>query len=336
MTTSDFPGSSQPHSVTVVDITDPAAISAGEEFLDLDALPLQSMPLRVRRVIVRLDSAVVVYHSTNLRVRTRTTARAGMLAYTVFGPKASGTANGLPVRPGLMLAVAPDTQVPFVADGGWESIGFLLRPEDVRSHLLARRRDEAWLAPRGVEPLQLGAECVGTLFDWGKRLVETAAQQPGLFDEEPRNRLAAREELLEVLLDTLRVAEGFESTRVDRTSQTHTAIVKLAEEYAMSQTGDRLYVTDLCRVARVSERTLEYAFKEIMGLTPTAYLTRLRLHRVRQALLAAAPGSITVSTAALDWGFWHFGEFSRAYRACFGELPSDTLGRRTRGTPTGV
>ena len=104
----------------------------------------------------------------------------------------------------------------------------------------------------------------------------------------------------------------------------------------MSQTGDRLYVTDLCRAARVSERTLEYAFKEIMGLTPTAYLTRLRLHRVRQALLAAAPGSITVSTAALDWGFWHFGEFSRAYKACFGELPSDTLRRRTRGTPIGV
>jgi AraC family ethanolamine operon transcriptional activator len=62
-----------------------------------------------------------------------------------------------------------------------------------------------------------------------------------------------------------------------------------------------------------------------MGLTPVVYLVRLRLHRVRQALLAATHGSTTVSAAALDWGFWHFGEFSRAYKDCFGELPSDTL-----------
>jgi len=66
--------------------------------------------------------------------------------------------------------------------------------------------------------------------------------------------------------------------------------VKAAEDFAMEQSNDRLYVTDLCRMAAVSERTLEYAFKEIMGLTPITYLTRVRLHRVRQALLAAKQG----------------------------------------------
>jgi hypothetical protein len=44
-----------------------------------------------------------------------------------------------------------------------------------------------------------------------------------------------------------------------------------------------------------------------------ACLIRLRLHRVRQVLLAGTPGSTTVSAAALNRGFWHFGEFSRAY-----------------------
>jgi AraC-like DNA-binding protein len=58
------------------------------------------------------------------------------------------------------------------------------------------------------------------------------------------------------------------------------------------------------------------------------YLIRLKLHRVRQALLAATQGSTTVSAEALNWGFWHFGEFSRAYRECFGELPSDTLRKK--------
>jgi transcriptional regulator GlxA family with amidase domain len=72
-----------------------------------------------------------------------------------------------------------------------------------------------------------------------------------------------------------------------------------------------------------------------MGLSPVTYLIRLRLHRVRQALLAANEGTTTVSTEALNWGFWHFGEFSRAYRECFGELPSDTLRHRPEGPPAG-
>ena len=43
---------------------------------------------------------------------------------------------------------------------------------------------------------------------------------------------------------------------------------------------------------------------------------------------AARPGTTTVAVEALNWGFWHFGEFSRAYKNCFGELPSQTLRRK--------
>jgi len=37
--------------------------------------------------------------------------------------------------------------------------------------------------------------------------------------------------------------------------------------------------------------------------------------------------STTVTKESLRWGFWHFGDFSRAYKDCFGELPSNTLRR---------
>lgn len=317
------------NAVTVVDISDPTAANTGVELLDLDAVQLQSLPLRVRRVMIRLESAAVVFHSTNLRVRTRTSVRSGFLGYVAFGPQAHGTVNGLPVRPGVMLAAAPETETSFVADGGWESITFLVKPQDMLAHLTARRRESEFHMPRGVEPLQVDADRSRGLFDWGKRLVDTALQEPTLFDESTKEPIAAQNELLETLLATLRVADDLESTRTDRARQAQGLIVKAAEDYAMAQSSDRLYVTDLCKVAAVSERTLEYAFKEIMGLTPVTYLTRLRLHRVRQALLAGNPGSTTVSAEALNWGFWHFGEFSRAYRECFNELPSETLRRKT-------
>jgi AraC-like DNA-binding protein len=99
----------------------------------------------------------------------------------------------------------------------------------------------------------------------------------------------------------------------DRTRTVQSLIVKTVESCALSRIGDHLRVSDLCRAAKVSGRTLESAFKEIMELTPVACPVRLRLHQVRRALLAATRGSTRVSAVALDWGFWHFGEFSRAY-----------------------
>jgi AraC family ethanolamine operon transcriptional activator len=330
--TMDLPVTPGEPAVTVVEICDPTAAGAGIELIDQDVMQLQSMPLRARRVIVRLESAAVVFHSTNLRVRTRTSVRKGLLAYVTFGPQAKGTVNGLPIRPDLMLVAEPKSEARFVADVGWESITFLLPPQDISAHLTARQRESEFRFPHGVETLQVNAEKVYRLFNWGKRLVDTAVRQPALFNERKNERAAAHVELLETLLATLGVANDFEPDRSDRARQAHSLIVKIAEDYAISHTDDQFYVSDLCRAAAVSERTLEYAFKEVMGLTPMAYLLRLRLHRVRQALLAATQGSTTVSAEALKWSFWHFGEFSRAYKECFGELPSDTL-RQKPGEP---
>ena len=318
--------------VTVVEISDPTAAGAGIELIDQDVVLLQSRPLRARRVIVRLESAAILFHSSNLRVRTRTSTREGLLGYVTFGPQAKGTVDGLPVQSGLMLAVAPASEARFVADAGWESITFLLPAQDVRTHLAARHREVEFRLPNGVETLQVEEEKARRLFGWGKQLVDIAARQPTVFNDRKEERVAAQVELVETLLTALAAADEFAPDRSDRARQANSLIVRIAEDYALSHADEHLYVSDLCRAAAVSERTLEYAFKEAMGLRPMAYLIRLRLHRVRQALLTGTPGSTTVSAEALHWGFWHFGEFSRAYKECFGELPSDTL-RRKPGEP---
>lgn len=312
--------------VTVEDISDPAAVNAGIELMDQNAVQLQSQPLRARRVIVRLGATTVVFHSCNLRLRTRTSVHAGLLAYVAFGPQAQGTVNGLFVRPGMMLAAAPECEAMFVVEAGWEDVAFFVPSQAIRAHLAARQRD--FHVPQGVEILQAREDRARQLFEWGKRLVDIAVLDPTFFNESETERAAAQADFLEALLETLNVTNIMEPARSDRTRQAQSEIVKVAEEHAVSQTGARLSVTDLCKIAGVSERTLEYAFKEFTGLTPTAYLIRLRLHRVRQALQAAPPGSTTVSAEALRWGFWHFGEFSRAYKDCFDELPSDTLRRK--------
>jgi AraC family transcriptional regulator, ethanolamine operon transcriptional activator len=322
----------EPPAVTVTEITEPSAVNEGMELIDQEAVQLQSMPLRARRVIVRLAGATVVLHSTNRRLRTITRVHDALIAYVTFGPNANGTVNGVPVRPGFMLAAEPDTEARFVVDAGWESITFLLSPQDVRAHLTARQREHDFRVPRGVEALQANPDGARRLFEWGKRLTTTAALRPSVFNGGKKERSAAQVELFETLLPVLGGAEQLEPTRSDRTRQAHSVIVKSAEELAMARVGEHLSVTDLCRAAGVSERTLEYAFRDVMRLTPVAYLIRLRLHRVREGLLASTHGTTTVTTEAVNWGFWHFGEFSHAYKECFGELPSDTLRRPPHAT----
>jgi len=314
--------------VTVEDIDDPALIGAGIELIRQDGVLLPPRALRARRVVVRLDSVAVVFHSTQVRVRTHTSVGEGWLGYVAFGPRARGTVNGLPVRPGLLLVAQPGVQASFVTEAGWASLTFLVRPDELRAHLIARGREDEFRLPCGIETLQVETARARRLFAWGRRLVDTAARDPARFNERMHERGAVQVELIEMLLATLRSADAVETTRGERTGQAHSRIVKRAEAFALAHGDEPLLVGDLCRAAAVSERTLENAFKEITGLTPVAYLMRLRLHRVRQALLAAPRGSTTVTTEALNWGFWHFGDFSRAYQECFGELPSATLRRK--------
>lgn len=317
----------RPAAVTIVDIDDAASAWRDIELLDMDAVQLKSMPCRVRRVIVRLDACAVVFHSTNARVRTRTRVQPGMVAYAAFAPNTQGTVNGVTVHPRLMVSAAPWQTASFVAEPGWESLSFLVGARDLRDRLTSCKGMEGFRLPQGVEALQVDRDKVRVLYDWGRRLVRAAESDPFAFERGRDAPERARRELFEHLLSTLQGARASEPSAVERTRQARSRIVQLAEDHAMSRIEDRLQVSDLCRAAGVSERSLEYAFKDVLGLSPVSYLLRLRLHRVRQALLATTSGASTVSGEALKWGFGHFGDFSQAYKECFGELPSQTLRR---------
>lgn len=99
-------------------------------------------------------------------------------------------------------------------------------------------------------------------------------------------------------------------------------------------------VVDLCRTAGVSERTLQYAFRRYVGLSPLAYLRLCRLNRARAVLLASDPQAATVTAVAMQVGFTHFGRFAHDYKCVFDESPSTTLARSgiawtRRMVPTG-
>jgi AraC family ethanolamine operon transcriptional activator len=92
--------------------------------------------------------------------------------------------------------------------------------------------------------------------------------------------------------------------------------------------GDILSIGDLCRIARASERTLDYAFMERFGLSPALYMKVQRLNGARRDLCGEHEPSTNIADVANKWGFWHLGQFARDYRNWFCELPSATYKRK--------
>lgn len=106
------------------------------------------------------------------------------------------------------------------------------------------------------------------------------------------------------------------------------SLVARARELIDAAPHEPMNVARLCAVLEVSRRTLQYCFQDVLGMSPIAYLRALRFNGARRALL----GGSAVTDAALDWGFWHLGQFAADYRQMFGELPSATAQRLRAGS----
>jgi transcriptional regulator GlxA family with amidase domain len=105
-------------------------------------------------------------------------------------------------------------------------------------------------------------------------------------------------------------------------------LVDRVVEFIEASEDTAFTVADLAAFAGVSERSLHAAFRRRLGTSPMAYVRAKRLDRAHDELLRLAPGGgTTVTDIGLSYGFTNGGRFAAAYRARFGESPSQTLRR---------
>jgi AraC-like DNA-binding protein len=110
-------------------------------------------------------------------------------------------------------------------------------------------------------------------------------------------------------------------------SRRHDMIIARFEEFMETRPGQPLYLTEICAAIGVAERTLRVACEEHLGMGPIRFLSLRRMHLVHRALQRADSSTTTVTRLATDYGFWELGRFAVAYRALFGESPSESLRR---------
>ena len=116
------------------------------------------------------------------------------------------------------------------------------------------------------------------------------------------------------------------STLIPEKASNRRQLVKQADAFMRDRIAAHITLADLCQELNASQRSIYYAFQECLGLPPMDYLKMVRLNGVHRGLKSAAPKT-RVFEAAGRWGFWHMGQFSKDYRAMFGESPSSTLRR---------
>jgi AraC family ethanolamine operon transcriptional activator len=255
-------------------------------------------------------------HMLTLSVPLRTGSRT---AYWKTPP----VANGLPIAMPGGLDVALDT--------GHDHLILLVSLDLLKRHLpgdaLSQLLGAAARRTLAGTPAQL--ERFG---QWQLGVLAEALQRPEAF------RHAAVVHAFEQ--DLLRWLAAIATSANANRRSTRLPLRRLGVDKALDyiRTGDpaKVKVADLCRIAGVSERSLEYGFREAVGLTPLRYIRHQRLHAARRALLAADAGEGSVTGIAHRLGFLELGRFATHYRRLFDELPSQTLARQPTcqsGTP---
>ena len=103
--------------------------------------------------------------------------------------------------------------------------------------------------------------------------------------------------------------------------------LRVAVDHIIESDDPVTSIQELCSVANVSERTLEYAFRERLGQSPKTFTLTHRLNNVRKMLRHADAGADRIHEIAGYHGFFRSGRFASDYNRLFGELPSETLRR---------
>lgn len=102
-------------------------------------------------------------------------------------------------------------------------------------------------------------------------------------------------------------------------------IVNACHAYLEAHPTQPPTLIELCRMLRLSRRTLQYSFEKEVGVTPSYYFRAIRLNAVRRTLITHP--DISIGHAAAMQGFFNQPYFTRSYRQLFLESATETVKR---------
>ena len=162
---------------------------------------------------------------------------------------------------------------------------------------------------------------LGPFTQWLLKLLNHAQQQTDIFTQALVLQ-SIEEDFLQQLLNVVRLPS---QTSTKEPRQKRRKGFEVALEFLREADFSSLSIPEICSKTGVSQRTLEYAFRENLSQTPVHFIKKLRFHAIRRKLLTADSSELTIANTAYQYGIYDMGRFASIYKKNFGELPSQTL-----------
>jgi AraC family ethanolamine operon transcriptional activator len=288
--------------VSILTSSDPTRIRDDIEVLDQDVINLSNKPFLVKRVIVNLENITLVFQYSSHRLKTHTKVHPDLVAFVSIGQRSRGTTDGITMRPDMLISAAPGAEVDIIVAPGYRSISLLISPDHLQKLIAQSDNSSPYNIPEKLDFRAVAGSGIQALFKLGMQITTIAEKNQRIFNDNKSARISAEMEILECLTSVLinTTDNEIKSSARDRTRANYVQIINTVETYTLANTDRRIYVSELCNITGISERTLQGVFHEIMQMPPTAYLNRLRLHRARRALRSGTSSTTTVSNVALD------------------------------------
>ena len=117
------------------------------------------------------------------------------------------------------------------------------------------------------------------------------------------------------------------------TQARHFDLLMYTLDLILTDKNSQLSIAKLAEIGSVSIRTLEYIFKDFLGLSPKEYMIAIRLNKVHYQLQRESNGSRLIRDIIQEFGVVNTGRFAKEYRLFFGQSPSQTLKTARRAKP---
>ncbi len=295
---------------------------------DMDTVVLGAHDKRAAIDSKVVGGSVFCHIETSFSFRGRFAIPAGwcLLGCLLQGNNAS-SCDGTPISSDVAFTIYPGRISEFVFDAQSRAV-IMLVPQQRLRHTFARlvhpdmEIPACLLTPFNLRSSQLGNTLLANFEKIRRHLCQSPRENtPSSMMEKELDGLLENH-----LMAGLR-AKADDRLHCSRGRRSHCQIVRRAEYYMRENMRRVIHLDELCKAACVSERSLRYAFDDLLGLSPNRYLSMLRLCSAFRALVAAEASRRTVKSVALSCGLWDLSRFADHYRHAFGELPSDTLMR---------
>jgi AraC-like DNA-binding protein len=306
----------------IQDTHDPCHWESVSQPWEVLATPLDGRPFRNHKVFVATPNCILYRESFASPVRVQVLSPEGMLAILV--PVQLGSRSGCfnrSLETCALPAMLPGA-AEAVLDAGHEHFMLLIRLGLLR-RLLAEPHWVRLERAAATRRLDLSPRTRQRLAGWLGALLDRVHGAAAML-EHPAAVDALEGELVQGLSEALELTG--DSGRPARSAVRRRGFDRAIEHIRHADLGV-LDLPTLALAAGISRRSLEYAFQEHLGLSPSRFLRLLRLHGLRRELLARQLGEATIGDLAHHLGFTQLGRLAGEYHMLFGEPPSATLAR---------